>query len=116
MLSALGMKPGATHQGLAPFGLRHDGGGAKGMGYMGRIPALEGDVATEISSENSQGAYPLLVPTLTRAQVGLLASGGAPDDDIYNAAESYAQMRRQRGLSPFASPAELRVPVGLLGR
>ena len=38
-----------------------------------------------------------------------------PTDDMYRKAEMWANSRQSQGMSPFASPTELRMPVGLLG-
>ena len=55
--------------GLAPFGIRHSGEGAKGKGYFGELPSKDGMVSTEISTESDIGEHPLLVPTLTRKEI-----------------------------------------------
>ena len=89
----------------------------KGKGYFGLLPTADGQVATEISSTDEQGRnYPLLVPTLTQQEIQYLLQGNQPTNDIYNKAEMWAESRRQMGLSPFAAPNEMRVPMGLLGQ
>lgn len=89
----------------------------KGKGYFGLLPAASGQVATEISSTDEQGRhYPLLVPTLTQAEIQYLLQGNQPTNDIYDKAEMWAESRRKMGLSPFAAPNEMRVPMGLLGQ
>ena len=55
--------------GLAPFGIRHSGEGAKGKGYFGKLPSKDGMISTEISTESDIGEHPLLVPTLTRKEI-----------------------------------------------
>ena len=86
----------------------------KGKGYFGLLPSAEG-VSTEISATNNQGmSYPLLVPTLTQQEVNLLLQNGQPTNEIYDKAEMFARSRQASGQSPFASPTELRMPVGLL--
>jgi hypothetical protein len=88
----------------------------KGKGYFGLLPTAEGQVATEISSTDEQGRhYPLLVPTLTQAEIQHLLQGNQPTNNIYDKAEMWAESRRKMGLSPFAAPNEMRVPMGLLG-
>jgi hypothetical protein len=88
----------------------------KGKGYFGLLPTSDGQVATEISSTDEQGRhYPLLVPTLTQAEIQHLLQGNQPTNDIYNKAEMWAESRRKMGLSPFSAPNEMRVPMGLLG-
>jgi len=89
----------------------------KGKGYFGLLPTAEGQVATEISSTDEQGRhYPLLVPTLTQAEIQHLLQGNQPTNNIYDKAEMWAESRRKMGLSPFAAPTEMRVPMGLLGQ
>jgi len=89
----------------------------KRKGYFGLLPTADGQVATEISSTDEQGRhYPLLVPTLTQEEIMHLLQGNQPTEDIYNKAEMWAESRRKMGLSPFASPADMRVPMGLLGQ
>jgi len=89
----------------------------KGKGYFGLLPTTGGQVATEISSTDEQGRhYPLLVPTLTQEEIHHLLQGKQPTNDIYNKAEMWAESRRKMGLSPFATPTDMRVPMGLLGQ
>jgi len=99
--------------GVAPMGLRYDTGTPKGMGYMGMIPAVDG-VSTEISTEDNSGSYPLMVPTLTKKELNRLLSGKEPTEQIYNKARMWADSRRKQGLSTFATPQDIRMPVGLL--
>jgi hypothetical protein len=53
---------------------------------------------------------------LTQAEIQYLLQGNQPTNDIYNKAEMWAESRRQMGLSPFAAPTEMRIPMGLLGQ
>jgi len=108
---ATGLKQYSGDQGLAPYGLRHSGEGAKGKGYFGELPAKGGKVATEISSDNDEGEYPLIVPTLTGKELEHLLADKKPTDEIYDKAESWARTRRKSGKSPFADPTELRMPI-----
>jgi hypothetical protein len=106
-------------QGIASYGARYAESPSeplsmKGKGYFGLLPSSEG-FSTEISATNDQGlSFPLLVPTLTQQEVNLLLQGGEPTDEIYNKAMMFAQSRQASGQSPFATPTELRMPVGLL--
>jgi hypothetical protein len=101
--------------GIAPYGLRHSGESAKGKGYFGPLPTLDGGgVSTEISSEDDLGEFPLMVPTLSKDEINHLLSGAEPTDSIYGKAISWANSRRKQGLSPFASQNDIKVPVGLL--
>ena len=106
-----GLKQLNGDEGLAPYGLRHSGEGVKGKGYFGELPTKSGRTATEISSENDDGEYPLIVPTLTKKELDHLLSDAKPTDEIYDKAESWARDRKKNGKSPFASPTELRVPI-----
>jgi len=107
-------------QGIASYGARYAESPSeplsmKGKGYFGLLPSSEG-VSTEISATNDQGmSYPLLVPTLTQEEVNYLMKGNEPTADMYRKAELFANYRQSQGMSPFASPTELRMPVGLLG-
>jgi hypothetical protein len=95
---------------IAPYGIRHSGEGVKGLGYFGLLPSKEG-VSTEISAEDDEGEYPLLVPTLTREEIDHLLSGNDPTEAIYEKAVKHAKMRKKAGKSPFAAPTELRRPL-----
>jgi hypothetical protein len=98
--------------GLAPYGIRHSGEGAKGKGYFGLLPNGDGGYSTELSAEtDGSGEYPLLVPTLTREEINYLLAGGKPTDSMYEKAERYALERKIVGKSPFAGPTELRRPL-----
>jgi hypothetical protein len=105
---------------LAPYGLRYfesvyDQPQVKGLGYMGAIPTSEGMKMTELSSsfefDGQTIQYPLIVPTLSAQEIELLRMGGEPTPEIYNKAQQFALGRIQQGLSPFATPQDLRMPV-----
>ena len=101
--------------GLAPYGIRHAGDSLKSTGYFGFVRAPDG-VSTEISSEDEYGReYPLMVPTLSRAELdALVRYEGDPEyvpSRVYQKAEDWAAQRRAAGMSPFAQPTELRYPV-----
>ena len=72
----------STQQGLDPFGLRHSGEGVKGKGYFGKLPNVDGGYSTEISREKDGFEYPLIVPTLTRKELGSLLRGEEPTEKI----------------------------------
>lgn len=103
-----------AQEGLAPYGIRHSGEGAKGKGFFGLLPNSEGGYSTEISSEDDLGEFPLLAPTLNKTEVDWLLSGKPPTDEIYEKAISWANFRRSKGLSPFKMPGEITIPTGLL--
>jgi hypothetical protein len=105
---------------LAPFGLRHsnsvyDQPEIKGRGYMGVIPTSVGEPMTELSSSFEMDGqtiqHPLVVPTLTPQEIELLRMGGQPTPEIYQKAQQFALGRIQQGLSPFATPQDLQMPV-----
>jgi hypothetical protein len=105
---------------LAPYGLRYSESLAdlpqvKARGYMGAIPTSEGMPMTELSSSfemNGQTIqHPLIVPTLSPQEIELLRMGGEPTPEIYSKAQQFALGRIQQGLSPFATPQDLRMPV-----
>jgi hypothetical protein len=105
---------------LAPFGFRYSESVAdlpqvKGRGYMGAIPTSEGMPMTELSSSFEMNGqviqHPLIVPTLSAQEIELLRMGGEPTPDIYQKAQQFALGRIQQGLSPFATPQDLRMPV-----
>ena len=101
-----------SFEGLAPYGLRNDGTSAKGKGYFGQLPILEG-FATEISMEDDQGEFPLINPNLNRVQINQLLSdpSARPSDEIYELAQKYANQRRSAGKSTFIEPDELQYPL-----
>ena len=96
-----------TEQGVAPYGMRHGSIAPKGKGFFGDLKRPDGDSSTELSSEfEYQGKkieYPLIVPTLSKAELDILLKGDKPTDDIYDKAESWAKFRVDKGMSPFAS-------------
>lgn len=99
-----------SEEGLAPYGLRHSGEGAKGKGYFGVMPGKRGMV-TELSTEaEGIGEHPLIVPTLTREELEYLLAGGDPTEPIYQKAYKHAQGRKSKGKGAFADPSELRHP------
>jgi hypothetical protein len=104
-----------TGMGLAPYGLRHSGEGAKGLGFFGALPHQGGGYSTEISSEFEHNGksveHPLLVPTLDVSEIKHLLSGQEPTEAIYEKARAFALQRANMGLNPFAGPQDLRYPM-----
>lgn len=99
--------------GFAPYGIRHSGEAPKGSGYYGFIAAPEG-YSTEISSEDQYGReYPLMVPTLSRAELDELVGKQGADisSRIYDKAEAWAEQRQAKGMSPFAEQVGIRYPL-----
>lgn len=100
-------KDNFTEQGVAPYGMRHGTITPKGKGFFGDLKRPDGDSSTELSSEfeykGKKVEYPLIVPTLSKAELDVLLKGEQPTDDIYDKAESWAKFRIDKGMSPFAS-------------
>ena len=110
----------SSYGNLAPYGFRNfesvkDEPQAKGKGFFGPIPTVQGDPMTELSSAFDVNGrtiqYPLIVPTLTAQEIDILSRGGEPTPEIYDKAERFALYRIQQGLSPFATPQDLRMPA-----
>ena len=105
---------------LAPYGLRYSESVAdqpqiKGRGYLGTIPTTEVMPMTELSSsfelDGQVIQHPLIVPTLTAQEIQLLQMGGEPTPEIYTKAQQFALDRIRQGMSPFATPQDLRMPM-----
>lgn len=109
-LLGLKMAPG-NGMGIAPYGIRHDGTGAKGKGFLGLLPTPDGSVATEYSMEGDVGGrnmeFPSIVPTLSSAELQGVLSGNI-SDDVYRKALAHALMRVNSGQSPFMENTGLR--------
>ena len=103
-------------KGIAPYGFRHvdnlnDVSMPKGTGWLGAFPNQAGGVSTELSASNDQGSYPLLVPTLNKAEIAHLLANKQPTEDIYRKAEQFANYRQDQGKSPFIGFGELKWPM-----
>lgn len=113
----LGLRPGGG-QGIAPYGVRHDGLGAKGNGYMGALMTSSGDPATEYSIGVDIGGremdVPSLVPTLTPEELQAVLRGQVTPE-VAAKARAFAMQRVMSGQSPFAGPMDARYPVGAAG-
>jgi len=110
------LRPSKTTRGLAPYGIRYSGEGAKGLGYFGEITSPSGHVVTEYSLYNEDiGEYPSIVPTLTSEElqdtIRKSSQGQKPSAQVIMKARRYAKDRLSEGKSPFAGPTELRFPV-----
>ena len=106
-----GLRPMESVPGLAPFGMRYGGNGAKGLGFFGPLQTADGSVMNEFSTDDESGQYPLVVPTLSRAELGSLLAGQDISQAIYDKARAFADQRRAAGRSPFIEPGELRYPL-----
>jgi len=93
------------------YGLREDKT-QKGLGYFGEIPMTGGpnDFMTELGSQMTEDEgefhFPLIVPTLTREELDHLASGKEATNEIWKKAQDHAVMRRDQGKDPFAHREE----------
>jgi hypothetical protein len=110
-------------QSIAPYGLRYSDVTtgqppveAKGLGYFGGLPTDSGQTMTEFSTSfeiNGQPiSAPLVVPTLTPDELEILMSGQQPTESIYTKAYLHAMDRVEKGVSPFATGSDLRIPSG----
>jgi hypothetical protein len=97
--------------GLPPHGLRHGGNGAKGLGFFGPMAMQDGSYATEMSADDDVGQFPLIVPTLDRAELAALLSGQEPTAEMMAKAQAFANQRRAAGRDTFMEQGELRYPL-----
>jgi len=111
-------------QGIAPYGMRYGGESGldemvlpKGRGFMGDISDKPLDKMTELSSAFEYNGklvpHPLVVPTLLPEELSMLKNLKEDEqipEGIYRKAQAHAISRLEQGLSPFASPTELRYP------
>lgn len=110
------LRPAKTTMGLAPYGIRHSGEGAKGLGYFGETTSPSGQAVTEYSLYDEDiGEYPSIVPTLTSEElqdtIRRSSQGQSPSMEVVIKARMYAKDRLSEGKSPFSDPTELRFPV-----
>ena len=110
------LRPSKTTMGLAPYGIRNSGEGAKGLGYFGETTSPSGQAVTEYSLYDEDiGEYPSIVPTLTSEElqdtIRRSSQGQSPSMEVIMKARMYAKDRLSEGKSPFAGPTELRFPV-----
>jgi hypothetical protein len=86
------------------WGTREDGS-AKGTGWLGNIGAFNGSVMSELGAsadlDGRRIQFPLIVPTLTPAELTHLRSGGIPTRQIYDKAIQHAIMQMQSGGTAF---------------
>lgn len=87
-----------------------ENGSPRGLGYFGAM-ALRDDpdsFTTELPYQIGTGWWiPLVVPTLTRAELTHLAAGGRPTNAILEKARAHASDRTARGLPEFADLMEV---------
>jgi len=93
---------------VSGYGNRPDGT-AKGEGWLGPIKTTDGRVMTEltigVNIDGKETDIPTLVPTLTKDEIALLASGKPATDAIVQKAINHAVSRISKGLSPYAQQA-----------
>ena len=104
------------------FGTREDNPNQnKAMGFYGKIPLTNGDIATEYSvSQDIDGKdveMPSLVPNLTKEEfenIKMAASTRSPQlllQSVYDKAREHAVMRTNNGQSPFWGIPEAYTPM-----
>jgi predicted RNA methylase len=86
------------------YGKRVDGTD-KGDGWLGPLKRPDGGISTELSIGVNLGGketeIPLLVPTLTQAEIQSLLNGERPSEAIVQKAVGHARDRIAEGKSPF---------------
>lgn len=88
------------------YGLRVDGT-AKKEGFLGKIPAKNNRVMTELSIgveiDGKEMLIPAIVPTLNEEEISFLSAGGDPGakESIIKKSVDHAVDRMQRGRKPF---------------
>jgi hypothetical protein len=96
------------------YGKRADGS-EKGAGYFGELQRPGGGISTEMSIgvgiNGKETEIPLLVPTLTPAEVSLLLRGDKPTSVIVDKAYNHAMTRIKQNKSPFAGADDKPVEV-----
>lgn len=105
-----GIRSLGKNEGIDTYGSLHGTLGVKGRGYFGPVQAGS-DHMTELSTEDDSGAYPLIVPTLSKEELSLLTQGGQPTPEIYKKAREHADLRRANGLNPFSDSTGLAHPL-----
>ena len=100
---------------VAPYGTRwitspSDPVTAKGSGYFGLLPnKVEGGISSELSADNEKGSYPLISPTLTKAELNDILAN-KPNEEAESKSRAWQKVQMQKGQSPFAEKLGLRAP------
>lgn len=93
---------------------RRTDGSRKGKGWLGVLKRPDGNISTEISVgvnlDGQEVEIPLLVPTLSKDELGAILSADEKSPDFMNKlpptvmqkAVEHARQRLMKGLSPFA--------------
>lgn len=97
------------------YGTRPDGS-SKSRGFFGELGNGDG-ISTEISAEETLRngknlMYPLLSPNQSFKDLSNLLTGGAPSNEMYDAAVRHALSRQLTGRSPFAELGEENSYIG----
>lgn len=119
IVDGVGLVPAPGNgQGIAPYGVRHDGSGAKGRGFMGLLSLPGGGQATEYSIgadvDGREMEIPSIVPGMSPEQLQAVL-GGNVTPDVVRLAITNALMRQRAGKGAFAAPGELRYPPPVSG-
>jgi hypothetical protein len=80
----------------------------KSDGWLGHIPGqgpLEGQIITEMSADDEQGSYPMVVPTLDGNERDMISRGQISDLMRQKALE-WRSLMHSRGESPFYNAAD----------
>jgi hypothetical protein len=75
----------------------------KDVGWLGLIPGqgqLKGSTVTEYSSDDEQGSFPTVVPTLTETERDKIARGEVTKE-MYQKAVEWRDLMKSQGMSPF---------------
>lgn len=90
-----------------------------GPGYFGTVYLADDpkcysvnlETTCRVYSTRDTDPYPLLVPTLTRAEITHLVAGGMPTLEIFLKAQGHAAVRAHRDQSAFAQLDEPMLPL-----
>lgn len=91
-----------------------ENGSPKGTGYFGPLALVDEEeiYTAELPSKIGTGVLiPLVVPTLTRAELTHLVAGGRSTPTIKDKAWAHAQHRLAQGLDPFCTLEEIPHPL-----
>lgn len=113
-LADLQAKPGSPGTDESTWDARADGS-TKGHGWLGLLRRPDGDVSSELSVgveiDGKETEIPLLVPTLTRAEIDQVLSNDKPPRAALDKAVAFARERISAGKDPFASRADSPQPL-----
>jgi hypothetical protein len=91
--------PKIPRQGGAP--------GMKGLGFFGALPSVDPNgrpsYSTELSGNQDNLHFPLMVPTLSKEELDHLLSGKQATDEIWKKARAHAMSRGMGAKDTFAT-------------